>query len=93
MSVANRNREQCIMSVKDLFDPAKNIYRSIEKVITYGASQRTHLKAEISEYIEVDPDFWTTGIDGKWGRNLGELWGVVVGSLRVQRDGSEASVV
>ena len=37
--------------IRDLFDPAKNIYRTIEKVITYGASQETRLKAEITEYI------------------------------------------
>ena len=41
-------------SIKDLFDPAKNIYRSIEKVITYGASQESRLKAEISEYIATE---------------------------------------
>ena len=40
--------------IRDLFDPAKNIYRTIEKVITYGASQETRLKAEISEYIATD---------------------------------------
>src|SRR5450759_3421183 len=39
------------MTIKSLFDPAKNIYRTIEKVITYSASQETRLKAEIAEYI------------------------------------------
>ena len=41
-------------TIKDLFDPAKNIYRSIEKVITYSASQESRLKAEITEYIATD---------------------------------------
>jgi hypothetical protein len=40
--------------IKDLFDPAKNIYRTIEKVITYSASQEARLKAEITEYIVTD---------------------------------------
>lgn len=39
------------MTIKSLFDPSKDIYRTIEKVITYGASQETRLKSEISEYI------------------------------------------
>lgn len=43
------------MQIKDLFDPGKNIYRSIEKVITYNtnhsAAQNARLKAEIGEYI------------------------------------------
>ena len=39
------------MEIKTLFDSDKNIYRTIEKVITYGVSQETRLKAEISEYI------------------------------------------
>ncbi|KKM11538.1 ATPase [Clostridiales bacterium PH28_bin88] len=37
--------------IKSLFDQNKDIYRSIEKVITYNASQEHRLKAEISEYI------------------------------------------
>ena len=37
--------------IKSLFDPSKNIYRTIEKVITYNASQEVRLKAEITEYI------------------------------------------
>lgn len=41
-------------AIKDLFDPAKDIYRSIEKVITYSASHESRLKAEISEYIATD---------------------------------------
>jgi hypothetical protein len=37
--------------IKHLFDPQKDIHRTIEKVITYNASQETRLKAEISEYV------------------------------------------
>ncbi len=39
------------MAIRSLFDPSKDIHRTIEKVITYGASQEGRLKAEISEYI------------------------------------------
>jgi hypothetical protein len=39
------------MTIRTLFDPSKDIYRAIEKVITYGASQEERLKAEISEYV------------------------------------------
>ncbi|MBD0266187.1 MAG: BREX system P-loop protein BrxC, partial [Tolypothrix sp. Co-bin9] len=39
------------MKIKTLFDSSKNIYRTIEKVITYGVSQEARLKAEISEYV------------------------------------------
>jgi hypothetical protein len=39
------------MTIRSLFDPSKDIYRTIEKVITYGASQESRLKAEISEYV------------------------------------------
>ena len=38
-------------SIKELFDPKKDIYRTIEKVITYNASQANRLKSEITEYI------------------------------------------
>lgn len=40
--------------IKNLFDQSKNIYRTIEKVITYNASQENRLKAEISEYVVTD---------------------------------------
>lgn len=40
--------------IKTLFDPGKNIYRTIEKVITYNISQEARLKAEITEYIATD---------------------------------------
>jgi hypothetical protein len=39
------------MTIGALFDPTKDIHRSIEKVITYGADQEERLKAEISEYV------------------------------------------
>ena len=42
------------MTIKQLFDPSKNINRSIEKVITYGVSQEARLKSEISEYVVTD---------------------------------------
>ena len=42
------------MTIKTLFDPAKNIYRKIEKVITYSAAQEARSKAEITEYIATD---------------------------------------
>ncbi len=42
------------MQIKSLFDPAKDIYRTIEKVITYSASQESRLKTEVSEYIVTD---------------------------------------
>lgn len=39
------------MIIRSLFDSSKDIQRNIEKVITYGASQESRLKAEISEYV------------------------------------------
>lgn len=39
------------MKIRSLFDPSKDIYRNIEKVITYGVSHEARLKAEISEYV------------------------------------------
>ena len=39
------------MQIKQLFDEKKDIYRTIEKVITYGASEEGRLKSEISEYV------------------------------------------
>ena len=42
------------MQIKTLFDPQKDIYRTIEKVITYSASQEERLRAEITEYIVTD---------------------------------------
>jgi hypothetical protein len=40
--------------IRSLFDPEKGIHRSIEKVISYQASQEERLKAEIREYIVTD---------------------------------------
>lgn len=42
------------MQIRELFDPSKDIFRTIEKVITYGAAQEERLKAEISEYVVTD---------------------------------------
>ena len=42
------------MAIRTLFDPSKNIHRTIEKVITYSASQEHRLKSEISEYVVTD---------------------------------------
>ena len=42
------------MTIKTLFDPSKDIYRTIEKVITYKAAQETRLRDEIREYIVTD---------------------------------------
>jgi hypothetical protein len=39
------------MTIGALFDPTKDIHRTIEKVISYGADQEDRLKAEISEYV------------------------------------------
>ena len=39
------------MKIRELFDQSKNIDRTIEKVITYGAAHPDRLKAEISEYV------------------------------------------
>lgn len=37
--------------IKELFDPAKNLYRSIEKVVTFGNIKPEALLREISEYV------------------------------------------
>jgi len=37
--------------IKDLFDSSRDIYRPIEKVITYKELQEDRLKTEISEYV------------------------------------------
>ena len=41
-------------TIRTLFDPGKDINRSIEKVITYSVSQEARLRAEISEYVVTD---------------------------------------
>jgi hypothetical protein len=38
-------------TIRNLFDPHKDIYRNIEKVIIYSAAQEDRLRAEIAEYI------------------------------------------
>jgi len=38
-------------AIKTLFGSDKDIYRSIEKVVTFGNSSEEHLKHEISEYV------------------------------------------
>lgn len=42
------------MEIKQLFDPSRDIYRSIEKVIAYGVSQEERLRKEIAEYVVTD---------------------------------------
>jgi len=42
------------MEIKDLFSQTRDIYRPIEKVITYSADQESRLKSEIAEYIVTD---------------------------------------
>ena len=49
-SVVERAKETK-MTIKTLFDKQKDIYRAIEKVITYGATQEARLNSEISEYV------------------------------------------
>ena len=39
------------MKIKTLFDPSRDIYRTVETVITYAADQEDRLKSEINEYI------------------------------------------
>ena len=42
------------MEIKQLFDPSRDIYRSIEKVIAFGVSQEERLRKEIAEYVVTD---------------------------------------
>ena len=58
-------------TIRNLFDKNKDIYRSIEKVISYNALQEKRLKAEISEYVV------TTNIEEQFEKLLW-LWGRVV---------------
>lgn len=55
------------MEIKQLFDSNKDIYRNIEKVITYSASQEQRLKAEISEYVV------TESIEEQFEKLLGKM--------------------
>jgi hypothetical protein len=40
-----------MIKIKELFGSDKNIYRSIEKVVTFGNASEINLKNEISEYV------------------------------------------
>jgi hypothetical protein len=60
--------------IKDLFDPSKDISRSIEKVVTFGNMEPGSLKREISEYVVTDKlknsfdkvlDLMTTGMESE----------------------------
>ena len=55
------------MKIKQLFDSNKDIYRTIEKVITYSASQEQRLNAEISEYVV------TESIEEQFEKLLGKM--------------------
>ena len=37
--------------IKELFDENKDIYRTIEKVVTFGNLESDALKREVSEYV------------------------------------------
>ena len=41
-------------SIKTLFDPSKDIYRTIEKVVTFGNINQDALAKEIAEYVVTD---------------------------------------
>jgi hypothetical protein len=47
-------RKMAMTQIRTLFDPQKGLQRSIEKVISYQASQADRLKAEITEYVVTD---------------------------------------
>lgn len=49
-----QQKEMTMTQIRNLFDPQKGLQRSIEKVISYQASQEDRLKAEIGEYIVTD---------------------------------------
>lgn len=55
------------MQIRELFDTSKDIYRTIEKVITYGTTQEERLRREISEYVI------TPHIDEQLGRLLEKM--------------------
>jgi hypothetical protein len=40
--------------IKELFDPNKDIFRSIEKVVTFGNTKEEALKREVSEYVATE---------------------------------------
>ena len=49
--------------IKELFGSEKDIYRGIEKVVTFGNATEENLKHEISEYVVTDRirDMLSTG--------------------------------
>lgn len=55
------------MTIRSLFDPNKDIDRTIEKVISFGASQESRLRAEISEYVV------TESIEEQFGKLLDRM--------------------
>jgi hypothetical protein len=60
------------MEIRNLFDPSKDIYRTIEKVITYGAAQEQRLKAEqdlkrIPEWVELTQEEQNNALYGLTG--------------------------
>lgn len=61
------------MTIRSLFDPSKDIHRTIEKVISYGASEEINLKTEISEY-------WVTASIEEQFRNLLDLMRIAMES-------------
>ena len=54
MEITDLNTFKPMSKIKELFDPSKDIYRSIEKVVTFGSLKSAHLKSEISEYVVTD---------------------------------------
>ncbi|WP_417477289.1 BREX system P-loop protein BrxC [Maricaulis sp.] len=59
------------MTIRSLFDPSKDIFRTIEKVISYGASGEARLKSEISEYVV------TESIEAQFERLLESMQGAM----------------
>ena len=53
MGIIDQNifREKIMTKIKEIFGSDKNIYRSIEKVVTFGNASEINLKNEVSEYV------------------------------------------
>ena len=64
------------MLIGSLFDPSRDIRRPIEKVITYGATEKQRLKAEISEYVV------TESIDGQMEKLLSKMQAAMEGGAQ-----------
>ena len=75
------------MNIKQLFDPSKDIYRSIEKVIAYGVSQEEHLKKVVSEYVVTD------SIDEQFNKLLAECGLTPVSRARMKIGAAEKKTV